>query len=159
MLLSRRPRSIACTVALLFLTACSGPVLKTPASIAAYAGPLRTIDEVGVFLPGPSVKLSKVDGVDVGTFKRGDIALSMAGAEIELLPGTYSIEFDYLLEVPAYTVRSSVPTIKTVNVEAGHVYIANDVTVPNGRWDVKVDDVTALERTKLAARRAPTARN
>jgi hypothetical protein len=154
---SRLPRSIACAIALVMLAACSAPVLKTPVRIPAYAGPLRTIDEVGVFLPGPSVKVNKVDGVDVGTFKRADSGFGLGGWEIELLPGTYSIEFDYLLEVPAYAVRSSVPTIKIVNVEAGHVYIANGVTAPNSRWDVKVADVTALERANLAARRAVTA--
>ena len=157
MLFSRRSRSIACSIALVFLSACSAPVLKTPVRVAAYDGPLRSIDEVGVFLPAQSVKISKIDGVDVATFKRGDTAFGMGGWEIELLPGKHSLEFDYLLEVPAYTVRSSSPTIKVVDVEAGHVYLANDVTFPDQRWDVKVADVTTLERGNLAARRAAAA--
>jgi len=49
---------------------------------------------------------------------------------------------------------SSSPTIKVVNVEPGHVYIARFIAAPNARWDVKVDDVTAIEGTKPAARRA-----
>ena len=159
MLLSRRPRFIACSIALVYLTACSAPVLKTPVRIAAYAGPLRAIDEVGVFLPAESIKISKVDGVDVATFKRAETAFGMGGWEIELLPGTHSLEFTYLLEVPAYTVRSSSPTIKVVNVEAGHIYATNDLAVPNARWDVQVEDVTGQERANLAARRAAATRN
>ena len=84
------------------------PFLKTPARVAAYDGPQRSIDEVGALLPAQSVKISKVDGIDVA---------------------------------------------------AGHVCIANDVTVPDRRWNVKVADVTRLERVNLAARRAAAARN
>lgn len=158
MLFSCRLCLIASTIALITLAACSTPILTT-SRVSAYTGPLRSIDDVGVFLQDQSVMLTKVDDVDLSTFRRTDGALTISGSEIELLPGTHSLEFRYLLEVPVYTIRSSSPTIKVVEVEAGHVYMPTYVVQPNSRWDVKIEDVTAFEHAKLTARRSAISAN
>jgi hypothetical protein len=153
MIIPYRPRLIACSVAIVFLSACSTQILKTPVRVPVYEGPLRSIDEVGVFLPTQLVGLSKVDGAYVIGFKRAEIPFGMGGWEIELLPGMHRLEFDYLVNVPNVTVRSTSPVIKMFNIEAGHIYIAGPADAPKGRWGVDVDDVTERERANLAARR------
>jgi hypothetical protein len=145
---------IACSIAVVFLSACSTEILKTPIRIPVYDGPLRSIHEVGVLLPAQIVRINKVDGVEVKTFKRADVPFGMAGWEVELVPGTHQLEFDYVLDIPNRQVRSTVPSTITVNIEAGHIYSAYTADdAPKGRWRAALRDVTESERASLAARR------
>lgn len=115
---------------------------------------MRSIHEVGVLLPAQIVQINKVDGVEVKTFKRADIPFGMAGWEVELPPGIHELEFNYVLNLPNRQVRSTVPSVITVNIEAGHVYSAYTADdAPKGRWRAALADVTEKERANLAARR------
>jgi hypothetical protein len=150
---------VACSIALVVLSACSTEILKTPVRIPVYDGPLKSIDEVGIFRPNQLVSIGTVDGINVGKYKRVEVPFGMGGWEIEILPGPHVFEFNYSLNIPNRTVHSTAPYVKPFTVEAGHIYVAQAAYGPRNQWSVDIVDVTESHRAWLVERREAVARN
>jgi hypothetical protein len=156
MTILRPLRVLASGLAIVLLSACSTQILKTPQRVPAYAGPLRSVDDVGVFLPVQLYSLTKVDGTNVSEFKRPELPFGMGGWEIELLPGVHTLEIDYHLDLPNMKVRSISPVVQRVDIQPGHVYVLRGDAGFKGRWNAEVVDVTESQRSALVKRRSAT---
>lgn len=129
-------------------------MLNTTVRIPVYAGPLRSNEEVGVFLPTQAISLYSIDGAKVDQFKRAEMPFGLAGRQIELLPGMHSLEFNYAQDLPNVITRSTAPAIKMANIEGGHIYVVQSASLPNRGWGVDIVDVTEQEWARMAIKRS-----
>lgn len=145
-------RTLVCIAVFITISACS--TMKIPRLIPVYAGDLRPLDEVGVFLNHQSIHIYTIDGVSLEDYLRPEFPLTLAGRETEILPGKHVIEFTFYFDKIISVSHSTSPVKKIVNVEAGHIYNLSFADTARNKWDVKILDASATERADVVARRA-----